>query len=580
MKKLFLLFVILFLYSLTLIFLSCTNPFIYELLGINEVTFNVNGGSPVPKQQVWRDEKVSRPADPHKSDFTFDNWFTDNEVFETPWDFDTIITGNITLYANWKSFGITLSPGNINFGSVASGYSPISAQSITITNVSDIPTEDLVISLSGSNPGSFSLSANNIPSIDPGDTNTFTIVPNHGLPSGSYTAIVTVSNNINITASINVSFVVTKAPVNGITIINQPDKMTYVHGEPLDLAGLVARIDYSDGTNEPVPLTDFALNSITANPVNGTILSAVTHNNTPVTVSLGSFNATTNPLTVNKAAGAAVSGAPTVSGNPNNLLITVSSVIFATGQTAEYSFSTTNNPGTWQPTTTFTAVVNTLYYVFVRSAENTNYEAGIPNTPGRQIAFYTVTFDTNGGDTNADPPAVTAVMGSMITQPTNPTRSGYTFGGWYDTPNNTGGNQWNFTTGTVTSATTLYARWLSNSSTITLDVAPITEGAPVIVDNITISRSGTGFPVQRTITITDTSPYSDIWWEVDGVGYYATLPPPANMVTGTGASFTLNADITNSVHVIYNTLSIHTLRLYVMKDTVTYMVNISFTIVE
>ena len=51
-----------------------------------------------------------------------------------------------------------------------------------------------------------------------------------------------------------------------------------------------------------------------------------------------------------------------------------------------------------------------------------------------------------------------------ITVPTNPTRSGYTFGGWYTDTALT--NPWNFND-KVTNALTLYARWIPVSSTAT-----------------------------------------------------------------------------------------------------------------
>lgn len=48
--------------------------------------------------------------------------------------------------------------------------------------------------------------------------------------------------------------------------------------------------------------------------------------------------------------------------------------------------------------------------------------------------------------------------GLYATEPTEPTRPHYTFGGWF-TDDNTFQNQWNFTTNTVMSDMTLYAKW-------------------------------------------------------------------------------------------------------------------------
>lgn len=75
------------------------------------VTFNSNDGSEVPSQTIENGKKASRPAAPTKADtateaFLFDNWYTSTDdgktLSDNPFDFDTAITKNITLYANWQ----------------------------------------------------------------------------------------------------------------------------------------------------------------------------------------------------------------------------------------------------------------------------------------------------------------------------------------------------------------------------------------------------------------------------------------------------------------------------------------------
>lgn len=75
------------------------------------------------------------------------------------------------------------------------------------------------------------------------------------------------------------------------------------------------------------------------------------------------------------------------------------------------------------------------------------------------VPTYTVTFDSRSGSLVASITGVTS--GSAITAPVTPTRSGYTFGGWYKESACT--NAWNFSVDTVTVNITLYARWTSNS---------------------------------------------------------------------------------------------------------------------
>jgi len=67
---------------------------------------------------------------------------------------------------------------------------------------------------------------------------------------------------------------------------------------------------------------------------------------------------------------------------------------------------------------------------------------------------YTVSFDSQGGSAVS---SQAVVDGGLVTEPTVPMKTGYTFGGWYKEPECT--NAWNFNTDTVTSNVTLYAKW-------------------------------------------------------------------------------------------------------------------------
>jgi len=71
----------------------------------------------------------------------------------------------------------------------------------------------------------------------------------------------------------------------------------------------------------------------------------------------------------------------------------------------------------------------------------------------------TVKFDSQGGN-----PIDTQKIsyGGKVTKPANPSKTGYTFGGWYKEAAYT--NEWNFDTDTVTSEITLLAKWTSTTS--------------------------------------------------------------------------------------------------------------------
>lgn len=80
------------------------------------------------------------------------------------------------------------------------------------------------------------------------------------------------------------------------------------------------------------------------------------------------------------------------------------------------------------------------------------------------INSYTVNFNSQGGSSVS---SVTTNYNTHISEPTTPAKTGYTFGGWYKEVECT--NTWNFATDVVTENTTLYAKWMINSYTVTFN---------------------------------------------------------------------------------------------------------------
>ncbi len=66
------------------------------------VTFDVDGGSAVPSQNVRSGNKAVKPEDPTKSSYTFAGWYADSG-FVTAFDFDDAITADTTIYAKWTA---------------------------------------------------------------------------------------------------------------------------------------------------------------------------------------------------------------------------------------------------------------------------------------------------------------------------------------------------------------------------------------------------------------------------------------------------------------------------------------------
>ena len=66
------------------------------------VAFDTNGGSAVAPVAVDAGSTVTKPADPARSGYAFDGWYTEN-TYENPHDFHAAVTGSLTLYAKWNA---------------------------------------------------------------------------------------------------------------------------------------------------------------------------------------------------------------------------------------------------------------------------------------------------------------------------------------------------------------------------------------------------------------------------------------------------------------------------------------------
>ena len=62
------------------------------------ISFDTNGGNTIDSQEVVKDEKIIKPSNPTRKGYKFIEWQLDSKTF----DFDTVITKNITLKAIWE----------------------------------------------------------------------------------------------------------------------------------------------------------------------------------------------------------------------------------------------------------------------------------------------------------------------------------------------------------------------------------------------------------------------------------------------------------------------------------------------
>ena len=155
------------------------------------------------------------------------------------------------------------------------------------------------------------------------------------------------------------------------------------------------------------------------------------------------------------------------------------------------------------------------------------------------VQTYTVAFDTNGGSAVAP---VTVDTGSTVTKPADPTKSGYTFGGWYK--DSTLQTPWDFANGTVTADTTLYAKWTANPPAPSYDdpdptyavSAPAAENGKIAVSpknasagsTVTITVKPDSGYVLETISATDRNG-NDLKLTDKGNGKYTFTMPTSKV---------------------------------------------------
>ena len=136
--------------------------------------------------------------------------------------------------------------------------------------------------------------------------------------------------------------------------------------------------------------------------------------------------------------------------------------------TMEYS---TDDGKTWKdcPDTEITGLAaDTAVMVRVKATNSAPHGETASCTIPEGTTTLTVTFEENGGSEVAEMDGLSYDV--FISEPTAPTKTGYTFAGWYRDENYT--TQWNFSTDKVTENITLYAKWTLEPPSVTITGAP------------------------------------------------------------------------------------------------------------
>ncbi|MDR1870075.1 MAG: SUMF1/EgtB/PvdO family nonheme iron enzyme [Treponema sp.] len=110
-----------------------------------------------------------------------------------------------------------------------------------------------------------------------------------------------ITSNPNGTKTISYEFDKTlSGTVLGIAVTHQPTKLSYTHGEALDLSGLVVTVTVENSADEIITFSNASLFQTV--PAHGSGLSHAAFDGQPITVNYSGHNAHTTALTVNKKA--------------------------------------------------------------------------------------------------------------------------------------------------------------------------------------------------------------------------------------------------------------------------------------
>ena len=369
-----------------------------------KVTFESNGGDPVPAQIV--DRSATKPIDPTKVGYKFYGWYTDQNL-TIPYDFASIVTKPITLYAKYALVGslvLTDSTDNALGNDItlefvdsdwANAISRIKVGAVTLDETKykvDMASRTITLDKSVfTKVGEFSI---NISATDYADVNVTQKVVNgynvhFVLPSDAPTVVKDAAKDQIVARRI------TAPTVYGYDLAWFADEARTI---PWDFTSSIYSAKTLYGKWSPTKFT-----VIFDSQDGGLIQTMTTEYNTTITAPK----------------------APTRTG-----YTFVGWYKDAAGQTA-WNFATDK------------VTENTVLYA------------------KWNINSYTVSFNSQGGST-VD--AKTVIFDTTVGEPTAPTRKGYTFAGWYKDA--AGQVAWNFATEKVTGNVTLYAKWLLNNPVV------------------------------------------------------------------------------------------------------------------
>ena len=510
------------------------------------VTFNAYGGYPTPDEQhVKSGEKAVLPVAPTLKGYTFAFWYLgEDEQNATAYDFDTPVTGDITLTAKWNINKYT-----VTFNSY--GGTPVP------------PAQEVEYGLTATKPDDPTLK---------GHTFAFWYLGDDEENATAYDFNTPVTENITLTAKWNINKYTVTFNSYGGTPVPPAQEVEYglTATKPDDptLKGYTFAFWYLGDDEQNATAYDFDT------PVTGDITLTAKWNINKYTVTFNSYGGTPVPPAQEVEYGltATKPDAPTLKGytfafwylgddeqnataydfdtpvtenitltakwNINKYTVTFNSyggTPVPPAQEVEYGLTATKPDDPTLKGYTFA-----FWYLGDDEQNATAYDFNTPVTENITLTAkwninkYTVTFNSYGG--TPVPPAQEVEYGLTATKPDDPTLKGYTFAFWYLGDDEQNATAYDFNT-PVTENITLYANWKKNIYTVTYTDG--VDGEEVFADQT------------YRVPFEDTTPAFKGTKTRDGYVFDGWKPAFSDTVTGNVtyvAQWTARTDLSYTVH--------------------------------
>lgn len=478
------------------------------------ISFESNGGSKVEYEVSIKDGKINQPVAPEKDYYTLEGWYTDEEL-TNKFNF-AIPSKNLVLYANWEAteykINYVLNGGEnaeenqetytieekVIFADASkTGYTFVgwfANEDFTSTVVKELPLgsygEITLYAHYSINKYTISFETNGGTSVTAITQNYATEVVAPEAPAKNGYGFVGWYSNQELTRK----YTFTTMPAENITLYAKWNIVTYDIVYNLDggrfnnTYATTYRIDSEDIILKTPTKTGYNFDGWYTDENCTEIIAEITKGSYGDLELFAKWTAITYTITYVMPDG-------TINNNATTYTIETDLTTLTNASVKGYDFIG------WFADKDFTTAITTIGGG--ETGDKTIYGEFAPATynvwlDGNEEAKCVVSFNLNGADGSIADQTITPTI--TLKYPTNPTRTGYIFAGWYD--NETcEGSIFDFTA-IVTNDTTLYAKWvkvenatviaINGSANITLNgkTEQMLMFVPLVSGNITITSSG------------------------------------------------------------------------------------------